>query len=634
MLRSLPGLLLCAPLALALAGCGESDLLPDSETSGTAAATTGTSDATGATTDRGTGAGSAATGSGGATTGTGSGGTTAAAGCTNGIDMNGDGICDRENADWSENARLPEGGDRRDIYQLGEHLQEVVTRGLEHMLVWPVDVSGALLPWGPMQRLLDPEATRSGVLAQQNLMRQQLGFGTLPEMYEWVGLAQHDGSPEAWPGQPWPAWVEEGMYLGVGVIDTPYGEALTYSCATCHTADLFGRTVVGLSNRRAQANEYFHAAAEFYPSIRPSIFRSLTGANEDEVELFTQTQRNLARVGLKIPEARGLDTSLAQVGLSLARRGLDPFASRDVNAEREPRHNELETHIADSKPAVWWNLRYKTAWLSDASIVTGNPIFTNFLWNELGRGTDLELLEAWLQNNLQAVDELTVAVFATEAPRYVDFFGEERVDVEAARRGEALFNATCSQCHGVYLKAWNGDNAHELVGDDLLATTFVQYNPQTTVEDVGTSPLRAEGMAFFAERLNELAISQWMETVVEVQEGYVPPPLVGIWARYPYLHNHSVPTLCEMLLPAHMRSEVFWMGPDQDPETDFDHDCVGLPVGEAIPESWRENPRDEIDTRRTGLSNQGHDEWLQDEQGEPIFSAEERRDLVEFLKTL
>ncbi|MGM0575220.1 MAG: hypothetical protein ACQEXJ_05775 [Myxococcota bacterium] len=77
-------------------------------------------------------------------------------------------------------------------------------------------------------------------------------------------------------------------------------------------------------------------------------------------------------------------------------------------------------------------------------------------------------------------------------------------------------------------------------------------------------------MAAFAGRLNDLAISQWMGTVVEVQQGYVPPPLDGVWARYPYLHNQSVPTLCDMLTPGPDRPEVFWMGPADDPETDFD----------------------------------------------------------------
>ncbi len=221
--------------------------------------------------------------------------------------------------------------------------------------------------------------------------------------------------------------------------------------------------------------------------------------------------------------------------------------------------------MADSKPAVWWTLKYKTRWLSDGSIVSGNPIFTNFLWNEIGRGTDLVLLEAWLEENRATVDELTVAAFASTPPHYTEFFGPESIDLAAAQRGEELFNATCASCHGTYEKDWDAPNAGELDAAGLMRTTRVVYHAQTPVLDVGTDLQRAQGMAAFASRLNELAISQWMETVVEVQAGYVPPPLDGIWMRYPYLHNGSVPTLCDLLSPAGERTAVFHNGPADDP---------------------------------------------------------------------
>ncbi|TVR00191.1 MAG: hypothetical protein EA398_11615 [Deltaproteobacteria bacterium] len=555
-------------------------------------------------------------------------------GCEDGLDRNGDGHCDRERVDWSREARLPEGGDRRDIYGLGAELEGVVESGLAHVLVWPVDISGALLPWQPLQRMLDPDATERRVLDQQDLARRMLGFGTTEEMYDWVGLPRFDGSEEAMPGVRWPEGLDAGTPLGAGIIDTRWGEALTYSCATCHVADLFGRTVVGATNRRARANEYFHVARQFYPTLPGEVFQSLTDPTELELELFLQTQQSLLQVETREPLVRGLDTSLAQVGLSLSKRALDEWASVERARQRNPRENLLDHHAADSKPAVWWTLRYKTRWLSDGSIVSGNPIFTNFLWNEIGRGTDLEQLERWLRNNMHIVDELTVAAFATEAPRYEDFFGLDRVDLAAAQRGQAHFNAICSACHGTYTKGWELDDAAERTQVELLRNVHLDYPRETQVVDVGTSPQRAQGMAGFADRLNELAISQWMETVVEVQDGYVPPPLDGIWARYPYFHNASVPSLCEVIRPARFRTTEFWIGPDEDPDTDFDHDCVGLPVGDAVPAEWRDDPHNRHDTSVPGLSNQGHESFLLDADGNEILDAAARRDLVEFLKTL
>ena len=49
-------------------------------------------------------------------------------------------------------------------------------------------------------------------------------------------------------------------------------------------------------------------------------------------------------------------------------------------------------------------------WLLDGSVVSGNPVYTNLIWNEIGRGTDLKELEAWLDKNQKTVDEITAAV--------------------------------------------------------------------------------------------------------------------------------------------------------------------------------------------------------------------------------
>lgn len=554
--------------------------------------------------------------------------------CTSGIDEDGDGVCDRLTADWSASAMIPEGGDRGDIYGLGAALPSVASRGLQHASSWPVDVSGILLPWPPLQTLLDPNATDATALSMQRLARNALGFGTTDEMFDWLGLARWDGDPEAWPGVAWPEGMTVGQSLGFGTVQRPEGEAMTFSCATCHTAELFGRTVVGLTNRRAQANEFFHLAGEFFPTLTPAFFQQMTGADEGEVQLFARTQESFGSVATRLPQVRGLDTSLAQVSLSLARRAEDEFATRDPEVQRSPRPNLLSRFVADSKPAVWWTLKYKTRWLSDGSIVSGNPVFTNFLWNEIGRGTDLHELEQWLKDNQRIVDELTVAVFAVEPPRWVDWFGVESIDEAAARRGHALYEDTCASCHGSYEMVWDRPDAASLTAYERLAPERLNYHRQTPVLDVGTDMQRAQGMEAFAERLNELAISQWMGTVVEVQDGYVPPPLDGIWARYPYLHNQSVPTLCEMLLPAELRTPSFWMGPSEDAETDFDADCVGYPLGDAVPASWTEDERALHDTTREGLSNAGHDDWLRDEDGSPRFDEAQRADLITFLKTL
>ena len=552
--------------------------------------------------------------------------------------------------DFSKNAQLPASGHRRDILGLGAALPTVASKGLAYALSWPVDVSGVLLPARWMETLFDAEATDEVTLGLQDVARTLLGFGDLVEMVAWLGLANHDGGTEAFAGVAWPENLGEMQGfgditpLGVGVIETDLAPAMSFSCATCHVGDFFGHTIVGLTNRRTRANEFFHLAKGFFPSLSADLLQPMTNATEAEMTQFLSTQRNLAAIENIVPAAQGLDTSLAQVALSLSRRKDDEWATKDAALEANPRDNALRTEVADSKPAVWWTLKYKTRWLLDGSIVSGNPVLTNFLWNELGRGTDLHALDAWLAVNEDVVNALTALVFANEAPRFVDIFGEERLDLEAAKRGQPLFEAHCSDCHGSYDKAWDapssvGGRAGASVGD-ASRTVAVDYPSPTPVLDVGTDPKRAQGIQHFAGALNKLAISKAMGTVVEAQTGYVPPPLDGIFARYPFFHNQSVPNLCALLMLASERPTAFWMGPDEDESTDYDFECVGLPagpiagVGAPVPESWREDSRREIDTTRPGLSNQGHDAFLLGQDGEPIFDAAQRRDLIEFLKTL
>jgi hypothetical protein len=280
--------------------------------------------------------------------------------------------------------------------------------------------------------------------------------------------------------------------------------------------------------------------------------------------------------------------------------------------------------VADSKPAVWWNVKYKNRWLSDGSIVSGNPVHTNFLWNELGRGTDLKKLEVWMKDNDDQIKSLTTAVFATKAPNYTTFFGTKSLNKTLAQAGEKHFIQSCQKCHGAYQKDWARGTE----------TMRVRYHKKTPIIDVGTDAGRYLGMNEFAADLNRLAISKSIGTVVVPQKGYVPPPLVGIWSRWPYFHNNSIPNLCALLTPAPERPKTYWAGKAEDKNRDYDSECGGYPLAEKSPEHWKNDPDYFYDTQKPGLSNAGHDEGIITKNGQEIFTEEQKRELIEFLKTL
>lgn len=538
--------------------------------------------------------------------------------------------------DWSENATIIPGENRANIYETtSTELDQLKNDGYIHAMKYPVSVTGLLIPYRPLVNFLNSGSESPIKKLLLAMGKQMAGFQTEAEMYEWIGLSKFN-SPNAVGiyKMPRPAGQPDALYVGAGLIKTANGEGLTFSCFACHATNLFGTTVMGLTNKRPHSNKLFHMARKYVPNIPTGIFKSSTKASEGEVLMFNRTKKNLLAVDSVVPQVYGLDTSLPHTALSLARRNNDDYATKNPILERYPREQELATFVADSKPMPWWNLKYKTRWLADGSIVSGNPIFTNFLWNEIGRGTDLKELEKWMQDNSKTIKEITAAAFSNEAPRYTDFFPVDSIDIASAKRGEKLFNSSCLKCHGEYQKGWSLENAGELSQLELLATTKVIYHDKTPVKDVGTDPNRYQAMKYFADDLNNLAISKWMKTKVEPQVGYVPPPLVGIWARYPYFHNNSVPTLCDVLSTEKNRPKKFVLGPAENKATDFDQECVGYPVGSKIPKAWLKDDEAIYDTTKPGLRNIGHTKMLLNENGTEKFSISDKKDLVSFLKTL
>lgn len=123
--------------------------------------------------------------------------------------------------------------------------------------------------------------------------------------------------------------------------------------------------------------------------------------------------------------------------------------------------------------------------------------------------------------------------------------------------------------------------------------------------------------------------------------GYKPRPLEGVWATPPYLHNGSVPSLYQMLVPPHERDPKFFVG-----RREFDPVHVGYVTKPADEDDddgfW-------LDTSIEGNRNIGHgfvaeaETWRQhreDPHANPLprgvigpeLTDDERWALVEYLK--
>ena len=121
------------------------------------------------------------------------------------------------------------------------------------------------------------------------------------------------------------------------------------------------------------------------------------------------------------------------------------------------------------------------------------------------------------------------------------------------------------------------------------------------------------------EDLDRRKTVTWRDTLLDTKAPYGPyaaRPLYGIWAAAPFLHNGSVPTLYDLLLPPERRPKTFALGSRQ-------YDPVKL--GFAVEMSCSQQDC-LVDTTRTGDGNGGH-VWGTD------LSESDRTALLEYLKT-
>jgi hypothetical protein len=182
------------------------------------------------------------------------------------------------------------------------------------------------------------------------------------------------------------------------------------------------------------------------------------------------------------------------------------------------------------------------------------------------------------------------------------------INRELASRGAQTYGAHCAACHGQY------DTTHS----QPTLTRFPNW-----IGSVDTDMLRAQ--VFDVDLVNAINRTPYRDWIsVNRGRGYVAPPLTGIWASAPYLHNGSVTSLAALVSPE-TRSKKFQVGGHA-----LDFNIVGLLLDEKgqFPNGYV--PYSEpvwVDTQQPGHRNTGH------RFGETL-SIEEKHALIEFLKTL
>jgi len=161
------------------------------------------------------------------------------------------------------------------------------------------------------------------------------------------------------------------------------------------------------------------------------------------------------------------------------------------------------------------------------------------------------------------------------------------IDEALAARGAVVYEQHCVECHA-------GARFREGVTEGRLVGLV------DDIDRIATDPYRLNSYTYvFAA--NQYALypdSPYRFTHFRKTRGYANQPLDGIWARAPYLHNGSVPTLRDLLETPERRPKVFFRGDDV-----YDQTGVGF-VSNVPAENGRIFFR--YDTAIPGNGNGGH----------------------------
>jgi mono/diheme cytochrome c family protein len=260
---------------------------------------------------------------------------------------------------------------------------------------------------------------------------------------------------------------------------------------------------------------------------------------------------------------------------------------------------------------------------------------------------------------------------APGAINVADASGHTLSSSQVLSAGGALFNDRCAACHTPHTtyetmetfaqlgpknqtdewmacNAWADTGAsgaltnmpvNYVSGDATAASSPVRGLLATTVKGVlvgkkgdfakaaaenifGVTPLprvvTIRGAQVRPQTPKEIRLQLCQKNAANPLMAYKARPLEGIWATAPYLHNGSVPTLYDLLLPPEQRPKTFAMGTRA-----FDPAKVGYVTSPSAPGNSFV-----YDTSLPGNSNKGHD------YGMGTFTPAQRLELLEYLKSL
>jgi mono/diheme cytochrome c family protein len=364
-------------------------------------------------------------------------------------------------------------------------------------------------------------------------------------------------------------------------------KVVSANCLTCHASRINGKLVVGLG-----------AADRDFTSDQAQYVDLAAGGIHDPVEK-AEYQRFADRIHAIAPYTQtltiGVNPADNLTAALMAHRDPATLAWSQTPMLALPPPGVVPVDVPP-----WWRMTKKTAMFYTAAgrgdhartMMTASLLCTESV-------AEAEVIDAAFVDVRAWIETMPVPAWPFA------------VDGDLASRGKQVFHTNCASCHGTY-------------GEGGVYPSSV-----VPVADVQTDSTLALGASQFAD-----AYVQWFKSSfwgamsrLEPQQGYIAPPLDGIWATAPFFHNGSVPTI-EGVLDSTKRP-TYWTRTFDT--TDYDQTNVGwnftvLDHGQAA-EPMISNRIKIYDTTLLSYGNGGH------VYGDGL-TADERRAVIEYLKTL
>ncbi len=379
----------------------------------------------------------------------------------------------------------------------------------------------------------------------------------------------------------------EALPYNLTAFDTATGvRVIAPNCLQCHAETLNGQLVIGLGNHTADYTDNLGNTAD--------LGCALVDDPVEQAECQRWRDRVVAVADYTVTDTVGVNPADNLAAVLFAHRDPETLTWSD-----EPMLELPPRVVVPVDVPPWWRMAKKHAMFYVAA----------------GRGDHARIMMTASTLCVESVPEaqaidayfpdVRAFIASLEPPAWPG-----AVDAALAATGKEVFDDTCATCHGTY---GDGGEYPNLVID---------------VEDVGTDPTMALGVAQFAG-----ASVDWFNksfygelSFLAPAPGYVAPPLDGVWATAPFLHNGSVPSL-RALLDSSLRPAHFILSRDT---SGYDDATMGWPYTTTGPQDDEDDYTIRVqiyDTGHLGYGNAGHT------YGDDL-TDEERDAVLEYLKTI